>query len=141
MGFGGAPLPRAAARRAAAGPPARGLAGKRSGGGCALAVAVMSYDGGMGFGLLGDLDAMADLVVIANGIEDSLAELVALARGEAPPKPKAARKRPVRKPTPAAEPAPRPLHFPAKPKPGGPGAALRESARRGSRNGSSRKKK
>src|SRR3954454_5863324 len=75
------------------------LAGER-----ALAVAVMSYDGGMGFGLLGDLDAMPDLVVIAGGIEDSLAELLALARGEAPPKPKAARKRPVRKPTPAGEP-------------------------------------
>ena len=106
------------------------LAGDR-----ALAIAVMSYDGGMGFGLLGDLDAMPDLVVIASGIEESLAELVALARGEAPPKPKAARKRPVRKPSPAAEPAPRPLHFPAKPKPGGPGAALREQARRGGRSG------
>ena len=96
----------------------------------------------MGFGLLGDLDAMPDLVVIAGGIEDSLAELLALARGEAPPKPKAARKRPVRKPTPAAEPQPRPLHFPAKPRPGGPGAALRESARRGGRdNGAPRSRK
>src|SRR4051812_42237809 len=113
------------------------LAGDR-----ALAVAVMSYDGGMGFGLLGDLDAMPDLVVIANGIEESLAELVALARGEKPARPKPARKRPVRKPKPAAEQQPRPLHFPAQPKPGGPGAALRESARRGARsrnNGAPRK--
>src|SRR3954469_8628542 len=103
------------------------LAGDR-----ALAVAVMSYDGGMGFGLLGDLDAMRDLVVVAKGIEDSLAELIALARGEAPPKAKPSRKRAVRKP---AEPEPAPLHFPAKPRPGGPGAALRESARRGRHNG------
>src|SRR3954471_22863890 len=104
------------------------LAGER-----ALAVAVMSYDGGMGFGLLGDLDAMPDLVIIAGGIEDSLAELLALARGEAPPKRKAARKRAPRKPPAAGEPTPRPLHFPAKPRAGGPGSALRESARRGGR--------
>src|SRR3954447_17837358 len=111
------------------------LAGDR-----ALAIAVMSYDGGMGFGLLGDLDSMPDLVVVANGIEESLAELLALARGEAPPKAKPARKRAVRKPKPAAEQQPRPLHFPAQPKPGGPGAALRESARGRARdNGASRK--
>ena len=40
----------------------------------------------MNFGLLGDYDALPDLDVIAEGIEASLAELLALARGEAPPK-------------------------------------------------------
>jgi diacylglycerol O-acyltransferase / wax synthase len=50
------------------------LAGDR-----ALAVAVMSYDGGMNFGLLADYDAMPDLDVLAEGVEASLAELVALA--------------------------------------------------------------
>src|SRR4051812_21072352 len=107
------------------------LAGDR-----ALAIAVMSYDGGMGFGLLGDLDAMPDLIVVAQGIEESLAELLALARGEPPPKRKPARARAPRRATeeaPAREPAP--LRFPAKPRPGGPGAALRESARRGRING------
>jgi WS/DGAT/MGAT family acyltransferase len=51
------------------------LAGRR-----ALAVAVMSYDGGMNFGLLGDYDALPDLDVVAEGIEGSLAELVGIAR-------------------------------------------------------------
>jgi WS/DGAT/MGAT family acyltransferase len=108
------------------------LAGDR-----ALAVAVMSYDGGMGFGLIGDLDAMPDLVVVAKGIDESIAELLALARGEAPP-----RRKPARKPSAKApeEPEPAPLHFPAKPRPGGPGAALRESARRGHHNGAPRER-
>ena len=51
------------------------LAGDR-----ALAVAIMSYDGGMDFGLLGDYDALPDLDVVAEGIEGSLAELLELAR-------------------------------------------------------------
>jgi diacylglycerol O-acyltransferase len=51
------------------------LAGDR-----ALAVAVMSYDGGMDFGLLGDYDALPDIDVIAAGLEDALAELVNRAR-------------------------------------------------------------
>ena len=46
------------------------LAGER-----ALAVAIMSYDGGMTFGLLGDFDALPDLDVLVEGIEISLAEL------------------------------------------------------------------
>jgi diacylglycerol O-acyltransferase len=45
----------------------------------ALAIAIMSYDGHMNFGLLGDYDAMADLDELAAAIEDALAELVALA--------------------------------------------------------------
>ena len=51
------------------------LAGDR-----ALAIAIMSYDGGMNFGLLGDFDALADLDVLVEGIEGSLAELQAAAK-------------------------------------------------------------
>ena len=51
------------------------LAGER-----ALAVAIMSYDGAMDFGLLGDYDALPDLDVVAEGIEGSLAELLGRAR-------------------------------------------------------------
>jgi diacylglycerol O-acyltransferase / wax synthase len=47
----------------------------------ALAVAVMSYDGGMNFGLLADYDALPDLDAITDGIQHALAELVALAQG------------------------------------------------------------
>jgi diacylglycerol O-acyltransferase / wax synthase len=50
----------------------------------ALAIAIMSYNGQMNFGLLGDLDAMPDLDVVGEAIEASLAELVALARREQP---------------------------------------------------------
>jgi WS/DGAT/MGAT family acyltransferase len=42
----------------------------------ALAVAIMSYNGGVGYGLLADYDAMADVDVIAEGIEASTAELL-----------------------------------------------------------------
>src|SRR4051812_2635106 len=45
----------------------------------ALAVAIMSYNGKINFGLLGDYDALPDIGRIADGIEASLAELVALA--------------------------------------------------------------
>ncbi|HEY8082094.1 MAG TPA: wax ester/triacylglycerol synthase family O-acyltransferase [Solirubrobacterales bacterium] len=41
----------------------------------ALAVAIMSYNGSVGFGLLGDYDSMDDIESIAAGIEASLAEL------------------------------------------------------------------
>ena len=47
----------------------------------ALAVAIMSYNGGLDYGLLGDYDAMPDIEVVADGIEASLAELLAAARG------------------------------------------------------------
>ena len=55
------------------------LAGDR-----ALAIAIMSYDGAMNFGLLGDYDALPDLALVAEGIEASLAELVGLARAPLP---------------------------------------------------------
>jgi hypothetical protein len=46
----------------------------------ALAVAIMSYNGRLDYGLLGDYDAMPDIDVVADGIEASLAELLAAAR-------------------------------------------------------------
>jgi diacylglycerol O-acyltransferase len=49
----------------------------------ALAIAIMSYNGQMSFGLLGDYDAMPDIDAVAEGIEASIAELVGLARRQA----------------------------------------------------------
>jgi WS/DGAT/MGAT family acyltransferase len=46
----------------------------------ALAVAIMSYNGGIDFGLLGDYDAMEDVDVICEGIEEALEELVEAAK-------------------------------------------------------------
>jgi hypothetical protein len=43
----------------------------------ALAVAIMSYNGAVNFGLLGDFDALPDIDGIADGIAQHLAELVA----------------------------------------------------------------
>ncbi len=42
----------------------------------ALAVAIMSYNGGIDYGLLGDYDALPDIDVIADGIDASLKELL-----------------------------------------------------------------
>ncbi len=44
-----------------------------------LAIAIMSYDGGLDFGLLGDYDVLYDLDVLGEHFEASLAELVAAA--------------------------------------------------------------
>ena len=41
----------------------------------ALGIAIMSYDGRLGFGLLGDYDAMPDLDDVANDLERSIDEL------------------------------------------------------------------
>jgi diacylglycerol O-acyltransferase len=46
----------------------------------ALAIAIMSYNGQMNFGLLGDLDAMDDIDPFGESIASELATLVALAR-------------------------------------------------------------
>jgi diacylglycerol O-acyltransferase len=46
----------------------------------ALAIAIMSYNGGIDFGLLGDYDALPDIDVVAEGIAASLAELLDVAR-------------------------------------------------------------
>ena len=48
----------------------------------ALAIAIMSYNGQMNFGLLGDYDAMPDLNAFGEAIESSLAELVSRAARE-----------------------------------------------------------
>jgi hypothetical protein len=45
----------------------------------ALAVAIMSYNGGMDFGLLGDFDAMPDLDALGAMFEEARDELVAAA--------------------------------------------------------------
>jgi diacylglycerol O-acyltransferase len=52
----------------------------------ALAVAIMSYDGGMDFGLLGDYDAMPDLDAVGEMLSASLGELLqaAGAKGASP---------------------------------------------------------
>jgi diacylglycerol O-acyltransferase len=49
-----------------------------------LAVAIMSYNGALDFGLLGDYDAMPDIGEFGDALAASLAELVAAARGESP---------------------------------------------------------
>jgi WS/DGAT/MGAT family acyltransferase len=50
----------------------------------ALAVAIMSYNGKVDFGLLGDYDAMPDIDHVAELFEDALDELLRAARGAAP---------------------------------------------------------
>jgi WS/DGAT/MGAT family acyltransferase len=92
-----------------------------------LAIAIMSYNGAIDFGLLGDYDALPDIETIADGIEDGLAQLRSAARAkearaagarasgdgagparaEAPARPAARRRRPASRPTrPARTPAP-----------------------------------
>ncbi|HEY8584769.1 MAG TPA: WS/DGAT domain-containing protein, partial [Capillimicrobium sp.] len=53
---------------------------------CALGIAIMSYDGKLGFGLLGDLDALPDLDALATMLDDAVADLAAAA-GAPPPGP------------------------------------------------------
>jgi WS/DGAT/MGAT family acyltransferase len=50
----------------------------------ALAIAVMSYNGGIDFGLLADYDSMEDVGAIVAGIEASIAELLEAARASEP---------------------------------------------------------
>ena len=49
----------------------------------ALAIAIMSYNGQMNFGLLGDFDALPDIDSIGENIAAELATLVSLARESA----------------------------------------------------------
>jgi diacylglycerol O-acyltransferase / wax synthase len=42
----------------------------------ALAIAIMSYNGSLDFGLLADYDSMEDVVLIADGLSQSLNELL-----------------------------------------------------------------
>ncbi len=58
--------------------PVAFLAGDR-----ALAVAAMSYNGRVGFGLIGDYDKLDDIDAVADGIAEGLAEYVKLARARA----------------------------------------------------------
>ena len=57
----------------------------------AMAVAIMSYNGIVDFGLLGDFDAMPDLDFVADAIDESLRELLAAATGEPAESPAPAR--------------------------------------------------
>ena len=65
----------------------------------ALGIAIMSYDGRLGFGLLGDYDAMPDLEQLAADLETAIAALSRAAGVTEPPT--------ARKPAPAPEPASR----------------------------------
>ncbi len=62
----------------------------------ALGIAIMSYDGRLGFGLLGDYDAMADLDEMAAQLDRAIADLAAAAGAARP-----ARRRRSRPRTPA----------------------------------------
>jgi diacylglycerol O-acyltransferase len=44
-----------------------------------IGIAIFSYDGHVTFGVTGDYDAAPDIEVLCRGIEDDMAELVALA--------------------------------------------------------------
>jgi hypothetical protein len=59
----------------------------------ALGIAIMSYDGRLGFGLLGDGDAMTDVEELAGDVRAAIAQLVRAAGGprrrEATPRPTA----------------------------------------------------
>jgi diacylglycerol O-acyltransferase len=80
----------------------------------ALAIAIMSYNGKVEFGLLGDYDAMPDLEDVGRALEDALEELLAAARERAPAAAgsnggeKAGRKRVAAERGPASAPAPEP---------------------------------
>jgi diacylglycerol O-acyltransferase len=42
-----------------------------------LAIAVISYNGKVDFGLLGDFDALPDIELVSEGLNEALAELLA----------------------------------------------------------------
>ena len=77
----------------------------------ALAVAIMSYNGSMDFGLLGDYDAMHDLEDFGTMVDDSLTELIDAAKKRRRSNGNAAatKKKPAaaKKKKPAAKPKPR----------------------------------
>jgi diacylglycerol O-acyltransferase / wax synthase len=50
----------------------------------ALAIAIMSYNGQMNFGLLGDFDALPDIDAVGESIAEELSTLLELAREQAP---------------------------------------------------------
>ena len=67
----------------------------------ALGVAVMSYDGRLGFGLLGDYDALADLDALADMLRASIDALADGASVPAPRRPRAALRRAIARRQPA----------------------------------------
>jgi hypothetical protein len=63
-----------------------------------IGVAIVSYDGGLNFGVTGDYEAAPDVGVLCEGIEAGIAELLALS--QPPPKTRTARpKRAPARPT------------------------------------------
>jgi diacylglycerol O-acyltransferase len=95
----------------------------------ALAVAIMSYDGGIDYGLLADYDALPDIDVIADGIDAALRELLDAVPREAP----ASKRKPSQRDGNGLGGAPPPI-FPstsARPK-RGPAADMAKRARSGS---------
>jgi diacylglycerol O-acyltransferase len=46
----------------------------------ALAIAIMSYNGKVGFGLLADYDSMDDVELVADGVQEAIAELLEAAK-------------------------------------------------------------
>jgi len=98
----------------------------------ALAIAIISYNGSIDFGLLGDYDALPDIELIAAGIEDAIEELLAAAaQGKGPRgSGSVARQGAVR----ATEPAPRPVLPSGRSRRGrGPAADMRAKRARGQR--------
>ena len=70
--------------------------------GHALAVAIMSYDGRVEYGLLADFDALPDIDLIAAGIDEALAELLEAAGAPVAPRPVAGEPLPEMDPAPPA---------------------------------------
>jgi WS/DGAT/MGAT family acyltransferase len=107
----------------------------------ALAIAIMSYNGGIDFGLLADYDALPDVQLIADGIDASLHELLAVAEGKRPRRDApAAKSRPRASSTPPATAQnggsgrPTPILPPGHARPTrGPAADMRAKRGRGSR--------
>lgn len=67
----------------------------------ALAIGVMSYNGELNYGLLGDYDAVPDIDNLADEIRESLDELARAANGRPAGKPVRKKKPPAKKKTPA----------------------------------------
>jgi WS/DGAT/MGAT family acyltransferase len=91
----------------------------------ALAIAIMSYNGGIDYGLLGDYDALPDIGLVAEGIEASLQELLGVVRGSSARAPSRSS---------GANGGPAPIIPPVRARPTrGPAADMRAKRARGSR--------
>jgi WS/DGAT/MGAT family acyltransferase len=105
----------------------------------ALAIAIMSYDGAIDYGLLGDFDALPDIDLIADGIDAALEELLEAAGQRAPagagdaPEAGAARRDDARDQGTTNGSAPSPILPQSRRRPaGGPAADMRAKRSRGS---------